>query len=140
MEATPMKIVAIVSTSVLSFALGTAVPAYAQQDQHDQQEEPKDKPARQEDAKPQAEKPREKAAPDKNTKQEGKTAQDKNAKEEEKKAGQPDNNAKHEENAARQPSQQVKPAKQGGGGRIPDDRYKAHFGREHTFRVTQADY
>jgi hypothetical protein len=152
MEATPMKIVAIVSTSVLSFALGTAVPAYAQQDQHDQQEEPKDKPARQEDAKPQAEKPREKAAPDKNVKQEGKTAQDKNAKEEEKaahdknakqeekKAGQPDNNAKHEENAARQPSQQVKPAKQGGGGRIPDDRYKAHFGREHTFRVTQADY
>ena len=26
------------------------------------------------------------------------------------------------------------------GGRIPADRYKANFGQEHTFRVSQGDY
>ena len=26
------------------------------------------------------------------------------------------------------------------GGRIPDDRYRANFGQEHHFRVSQADY
>jgi hypothetical protein len=41
---------------------------------------------------------------------------------------------------ARQQKQQVQPAGARGGGRIPDDRFRANFGREHTFRVSQADY
>jgi hypothetical protein len=49
----------------------------------------------------------------------------------------------------RKKPQQEKPAVQheqqaqrasGNHGRIPDDRYKANFGREHTFRVTQGDF
>ena len=46
---------------------------------------------------------------------------------------------KPEEKNAQQ--QQAKPAQRAGGSNcIPDDRYKANFGREHSFRVSQADY
>jgi hypothetical protein len=113
MEATPMKLVGIIGTTVLSLTL--AVPVYAQQEQHDQQEEQKDKPAEK------------KAQPEKPAKQE-----EKNAKPEEK-------NAKQEQQRA----PEAKPEKQeqrAGGGRIPDDRYKASFGQGHTFRVNQGDY
>ncbi len=33
-----MKLVGAISTAVLSLSLGIAIPAYTQQDQHDQQE------------------------------------------------------------------------------------------------------
>ena len=51
-----MKLAGIISTAVLSFTLGVAAPAYAQQEQHDQQEEQKAKPA-QDEKKAQPEKP-----------------------------------------------------------------------------------
>ena len=128
-----MKLIGIISTAVLSLTI--AAPAYAQQEQHDQQEEQKAKPAQDE----------KKAQPEKPAKQTEKSQQDKNAKPEENRAQQQDKNAKPEErNAQRQ--QQAEPARQeqrgdgNRGGRIPDDRYQANFGREHTFRVTQGDY
>lgn len=114
-----MKLIGIVSTAVLSLTL--AAPLYAQQEQHDQQEEQKDKPAEK------------KAQPEKPAKQEEKSAQpERNAKPEEK-------NAKEEQQRtpAAQPEKQAQHAS---AGRIPDDRYKANFGRAHTFRVTQGDY
>ncbi len=142
-----MKLVGIIGTAVLSLTL--AAPVYAQQEQHEQQED-KDKPAEK------------KAQPEKPAKQEEKTAkpaeksaqQEKSAKPEEKNAKQ-ENNAKPEEKNARQENNtkpEEKNAKQennarpeeknqrAGGGRIPDDRYKANFGQGHTFRVNQGDY
>jgi hypothetical protein len=133
-----MKLVGIIGTAVLSLTL--AAPVYAQQEQHEQQQE-KDKPAEK------------KTQPEKPAKQEEKTArpeeksaqQEKNAKPEEKKAQQ-ENNAKPEERNAKQDQQrtpEAKPEKQeqhAGGGRIPDDRYKANFGRDHSFRVSEGDY
>src|SRR5580700_9169278 len=110
MEAAPMKLVGIIGTAVLSLTL--AAPTYAQQEQHDQQED-KDKPAEK------------KAQPEKPAKQEEKTAkpQEKNAKQEQQRAP------------------EARPAKQDQrAGRIPDDRYKANFGQGHTFRVNQGDY
>src|SRR5580692_5596304 len=110
MEAAPMKLVGIIGTAVLSLTL--AAPAYAQQEQHDQQED-KDKPAEK------------KAQPEKPAKQEEKTAkpQEKNAQQEQQRAP------------------EARPAKQDQrAGRIPDDRYKANFGQGHTFRVNQGDY
>jgi DNA polymerase III gamma/tau subunit len=151
MEATPMKLVGIISTAVLSLTLGVAAPAYAQQEQRDQQEEQKAKPAQQEEKKAQpAAKQEEKnaAQQNKNIKQEEKNTQqqDKN-KSAEKNAQQQAKTTKQEEkNAQQQHTQQAKPAQQerraggNGGGRIPDDRFKANFGREHSFRVSQADY
>jgi hypothetical protein len=107
MEATLMKLAGVVGTAILSLTLGASSAAYAQE-QHDQQEEQKDKPA-------------------------------------EKKA-QPEKTAKPEEKSAKQEPQRApeakseKPAQHAGGGRIPADKYKANFGREHTFRVSQNDF
>jgi hypothetical protein len=151
MEAIPMKLVGIIGTAVLSLTL--AAPVYAQQEQHEQQQE-KDKPA---EKKAQPEKPAKQeektarpeekgAQQEKSTKPEEKNAkQENNAKPEEKKAEQ-EKNAKPEERNAKQDQQrtaEAKPEKQdqrAGGGRIPDDRYKANFGQGHTFRVNQGDY
>jgi hypothetical protein len=138
-----MKLIGVFSTAVLSLAI--AAPVYAQQEQHDQQEEQKeqkDKPAA---------KPEEKnAQPEKTAKPEERNAQqqDQNAKPEakpeERNARQQDKNAKpeakpEERNAQQQHAQPAKQA-QRGGGRIPEDRYKANFGQQHRFHVSQGDY
>jgi hypothetical protein len=102
-----MKLAGVVGTAILSLSLGASSAAYAQE-QHDQQEEQKDKPAEK------------KAQPEKPVKPE-----EKNAKQEPQRAPE----AKSE-----------KPAQHAGGGRIPADKYKANFGREHTFRVSQNDF
>ena len=107
-----MKLVGVISTAVLSLSLGIGVPAYAQQEQHDQQEENKDKPAQEKEKKAQPEKPA--------------SQEEKNNKPEEK-------NAQHESKP--EPNQQ-----HAAGGRIPADRFKANFGREHSFRVSEGDY
>jgi hypothetical protein len=112
-----MKLIGAISTAVLSLSLGIGIPAYAQQDQHDQQEENKDKPAQENEKKAQPEKP---------AKQEAAKPEEKNNKPEERTA---QAQAKPEQNAQHAPA-----------GRIPADRYKANFGREHSFRVSQADY
>ena len=125
-----MKFVGAISTAVLSLSLGISIPAYAQQEQHDQQEENKDKPAQEKENK---------AQPEKSAKPEEKNAQqqDKNNKSAEKPA---------ERQQQQQHAQQAQPGKQeqraggNGGGRIPDDRFKANFGEQHRFRVSQADY
>jgi len=135
-----MKLVGAIGTAVLSLSLGAGIPAYAQQEQHDQQEENKDKPAQEKEKK---------AQPEKAAKQEQKNArqEDKNIKPEEKNAQQEKNNNKEEKNTQEQHAQESKPGKQeehargnGGAGRIPDDRYRANFGRDHRFRVSQAEY
>ncbi len=130
-----MKLVGIIGTAVLSLMLGVAAPVFAQQEQHDQQEEKKAQP---EEKKAQPE--QKKAQP------EEKRAPEKSAKQEEKNAPQKEHNAKPEQKNAQeqhaQPTKEAQPAKRaaGNGGRIPQARYKANFGREHTFRVSQAEY
>lgn len=118
-----MKLVGALSTAVLTLTLGVAIPAYAQQEQHDQ-EERKDQPAQEKEKK---------AQPEKAAKQEEKNAQ------QHEKIG-------REEKNAQQHTQEAKPGKQdehahsNDKGRIPEDRFRAHFGQEHRFRVSQADY
>jgi hypothetical protein len=122
-----MKLVGVISTAVLSLSLAAAVPAYAQQEPHDQQEE-KDKPA---EKKAQPEKPAK--APEKSAQEDRNTRpEEKNAKQEDAKPG-----AKPEAKPEAKPGDQTQRA---GGNRIPDDRYKANFGQGHTFRVSQSDY
>lgn len=140
-----MKLIGAISTAVLSLTLGVGIPAYAQQEQHDQQQENKDKPSQEREKKAQPAKQEEKGArQDKNNQQEEKRAQqqDKNTKQEEKNAQQQDRNNQQEQRSAQQ-QQHAQPAQRvgnNGGGRIPDDRYRANFGREHSFRVNQGDY
>jgi hypothetical protein len=116
-----MKLVGAISTAVLSLSLGVGIPAYAQQEQHDQQEN-KDKPAQEKEKKAQPEKGTQQ---DKNKAQEGKNAQ------------QREKNAKPEEKNTQQQHAQ---STQHGGSRIPDDRYRANFGRGHTFHVSESNY
>jgi len=115
-----MKLVGMISTAVLSLTLGVVGPAFAQE-QHEQQEEQKDKPAAKENEK-KAAKPEEKS-----------TQAEKPVRPEEK-------NAKPEAKPAQEQHAQAKPAAQAQRGRIPDDRFKANFGQGHTFRVSQGDY
>jgi len=132
-----MKLVGAISTAVLSLSFGIGIPAYAQQEQHEQQEENKDKPAQEKEKK---------AQPEKTVKPEDKSVrqEEKNTKPEEKNVQQ-ERNTKEEKSAQEQRTQEAKPGKQeeharNGGGRIPDDRFKANFGQEHHFRVSQAEY
>jgi outer membrane biosynthesis protein TonB len=162
-----MKTIGIISTAALALLLGVAAPSYAQDDKDQQQQEQKDKPADKKAPEEKTAKPEEKAAPqpDKNTKQEEKNTQqeDKNKQQEQKNAQQQDRNTKPEEKSSQQQDknnqqqqknaqqqdknnqQQQKSAQQaqrGGnqGGRIPDDRFQANFGRQHSFHVSQSDY
>jgi hypothetical protein len=112
-----MKAVGITSTALLALLLAVAAPAWSQE--HEQEQ--KDKPAQQEEKKVQPEK---------------------SAKQEQKPAAQQPKNAKPAEKNAQQHAVQAqhKQVQQARGGRIPDDRFKANFGRQHTFRVSQGDY
>jgi hypothetical protein len=147
-----MRLLSIISTAAL--ALTIVVPAYAQQEQHDQQEE-KAKPAQEEKAKPKKQDQKNAQQQDKNNQQEQRSAQqqnknnqqeersaqqqDKNNQQEQKNAQQQDrNNQQEQRNAQQQHSQSTQRA--GGGSRIPDDRYRANFGREHSFHVSHNDY
>jgi len=137
-----MKLVGIIGTAVLSLTLGVAAPAYAQ----DKQEEEKSKPAQEEKkaepAKPKKQDEKNAQQQDKNTKQEEKSTQqqDKNNQQEQKNAQQQDRNNKQEEKNAQQQQHNQPAQRAGGGSRIPDDRYRANFGREHSFHVSHADY
>jgi len=139
-----MRLFSVFSIAVL--ALSVAVPALAQQEQHDQKEEEKGKSV-QEEKRAQPEKPAkqaEKPQQDRNVRPEQRNAQqDKIDKPQEENAQQQDRNTQQENRNAQQHSQKVEPAKQaqrGNGSRIPDDRYRANFGREHSFRVSHNDY
>ena len=120
-----MKLVGVISTAVLSLALGVAVPAFAQE-QHEQ--EGQKAPAAQDEKR---------AQPEKSTKQA------------EKPAAQPEKNTKPEEKNAQQENKNAKPAEKNApeqkaagnrGGQIPADKFKANFGQQHSFRVSQGDY
>jgi hypothetical protein len=119
MEANLMKLAGVISTAVLSLALGVAAPAFAQE-QHEQEEQ-KSKPEAQEEKKAQPEK---------------------SAKPEQRPAAAPAKNAKQEQTNGK-PAEKNAPqqhAANKGGGRIPADKFKANFGQQHSFRVSAGDY
>jgi hypothetical protein len=107
----------------LLFATSASAVAWSQEPQPQQQEEPKAKPDKeiphQKDAKPP------KQDESKSAKQE-KQDESKTAKQEK----QEKDNAKKDEQ-----SQQGHNSSTGKGGRIPDDKFRASFGRQHTFSV-----
>ena len=119
-----MKTLGITSTALMALLLTVAAPAWSQE--HEQEQ--KDKPAQQVEKKVQ---------PEKSAKQEQKPVaqQGKSAKPEQKNAKPGVKNA--QQHAVQAHPKQVQQAR---GGRIPDDRFKANFGRQHTFRVSQGDY
>jgi outer membrane biosynthesis protein TonB len=165
-----MKLTGWISTAALSLTFAASIAMYAQEQhdqQEEKKEKPAEqkekktqpaKPAKQEersteqrnDAKQQEQKStaqhndakqREQKSTEQHNdaKQQERTAQQQN-----KNAEQQDKTAKHEQQVAHQQQQHdshAAPEQQAHhGGRIPDDRFRAHFGQEHRFHVTQANY
>src|SRR5271156_6621074 len=121
----------VLSTSALSLLLGTSALVYAQEQHEDakpapEEARPEAKPApddvkapRQDEAKPQ--KPDEDRKPDQNM---------------DKPARNDDNRAKQDETKQADHARAEHAAEQHGG-RIPDDKFRAHFGRQHTFVINR---
>jgi hypothetical protein len=106
-----MKIFGVVGTALLFMLLGTGVSVYAQ-DQHD-------------DAKPQAQ-------------EEEKKQEDKNVKQEEKKdekAQEGDKAVRHDEKVEQNEHHEAVEKHRVEARRIPDDKFRAHFGSGHRFRI-----
>ena len=112
-----MKHAMLIGTAALLLLLGVSAPAYAQE-QHDPQEQPA-KPA---DAKP--------THDDHPRAEPPKTPDDR---------ARPDKPATPPKETERKPEAQrpedAQRNQHAGNGRIPDDKFRAHFGREHTFHV-----
>jgi hypothetical protein len=129
-----MKLTTLVGSGILLVVFGIATPAYAQ-DQHDQ-----DRPSKPEDAKPE-DKPKQQAEPAKtpNDQPRSDEKEAKPPKEEQPRAEQPKTTApsRQTENNDRAKTQLDAAHKQTAQqhGRIPDDKFKSNFGREHTFHV-----
>jgi len=116
-----MKLNTLFNTSILSLAvlLGTASMVYAQ-DQRDDNNKPRDE-ARPEEMKP----PQDDAKPKPDA-----------VKPPEKRPG--EKMDKPDAKSEKQAEKDQKPAEaKRGGGRIPDDKFRAHFGREHTFTISR---
>ncbi len=134
-----MKRFGFISTAILFLILGLAGSVFAQQDERDKPPTHEDQAAppqenREPDAKPaqQDEKPMqqdEKKAQQEQTKDD-KQAQDqeKQQQKDEKRAQQEDKNNSQVKNAHA--------ATNNAGGRIPDDKFRAHFGSGHHFRIS----
>ena len=132
-----MKLIEAIGTAALSLILAVGVSAFPQQDQHEQ-EEKKDKPAAQEHEK--------NAKPEKAPKEEKDARQhEQKTQSEEHHAQQKDNNqderrAQPEHTQAVNSGRSEERSGDGAKRRIPEDRYRANFGREHRFRVSEGDY
>ncbi|MGB7586507.1 MAG: hypothetical protein WBM11_16825 [Terriglobales bacterium] len=135
-----MKLAGIISTAVLSLLLGIAAPLYAQE-QHDElkdQQGQKDKSAKSEEKRAQPEE--NKAQEAKPKQEEEKTARDGKDVKQEEKAQQEEKGSKTEGKATQQHEEQARAGEKAQHDRIPDDKFRANFGREHTFRVSEGDY
>jgi hypothetical protein len=121
-----MKTIGFLTSAALCFTMVAAAPAFAQE-QHDQKEEQKAKPEENE----------KKAQPEKSAKQ-----GEKPTPQQQKKSQPAARNANQENKGARPVAKKAQPQQRASDGhsRIPDDKFKAHFGQEHRFRVSQADY
>src|ERR1700728_3958254 len=163
MEATLMKVLGVISTTAMFLLLGAAIPAFAQEEHHEEAAKPAEheeaaKPAKQEEAKPAKQeeaKPEKQESQAKPAKQEEqakakpeKQAEAKPAKQEEqakseKQEGRGNTAGQHGQptrSAAEQQKQRSEPALRlsaRSSARIPDAQFSANFGSEHTFVINQ---
>ena len=170
-----MKVFAIVSTAALLLALGAAVPAFAQEEHHEQEAKPakqepkaeqKQEPAKQEqkaqpakqqaqakpakqqeEAKPAKAEPRQqekqpqqaKTQPQPKQQQQDKSEKQQPAKQVKQddrgKSAQPQHAQRTPEEEKRQRAEPALRLSVRSNSRIPDDRFRSNFGREHYFRI-----
>ena len=137
-----MKVIRITSAAILSLLLGIAASGYAEQEkQGEKQREPEKQAEPAKQAKPEQQaKPAKQAKPEQQHAQQQKQAKPEQQQQQHAQQQKQQDKNKQQQQHAQQQKQQVQQAGARGGGRIPEDRYRANFGREHTFHVSQADY
>jgi hypothetical protein len=117
-----MKLFAVVGTAGLAALLSFSMPVYAQDESHPQEEKRAEPDAK--DAHPQ------------DRQEDKRVDQDKDKKQDEHADHQADQDRdKHPDQQARQDDHPDHPVQGKQGGRIPDDRFRANFGRQHTFAI-----
>jgi hypothetical protein len=126
-----MKLIRVVGIAALFLFFGTAVPIYAQQEQpvadKPAQQDDNAKPGKQEEAKPGRQEDNAKPGKQEEQAKPGKQ-------EEQTKPGKREEQAKPVQNNQGERQMQGRGGK---GGRIPDDKFRAQFGREHRFRMSR---
>jgi hypothetical protein len=136
-----MKLAAVFGTTALAVFLGISAPVYAQQDEHPQEErraEPDGKAAHEQDRQDEKHADQDKqvdrerqAEPDRQGDRDRQAVQDRE---------QENRHADQEQHATRPEDRHEHQAERGEhrqGGHIPDDRFRANFGRQHTFTIGQ---
>jgi hypothetical protein len=131
-----MRVFRFLNLAILSMLLAGSAALYAQDDKPQE-----DKPSRQEDAKPPSKpeeaKPQDNAKPSKDeAKPANQDKQEEKQQKDEQKQEQKDSRDQMKPEGQAHPAgqaQQGHPA--GNNARIPDDKFKAHFGRGHTFKA-----
>jgi hypothetical protein len=157
-----MKRLGVLSTAAMLLLLGNTASAYARQEQHEQEAKPENKPeakpAKQEETKPakqEAAKPESKPEAKPAKQEAAKPVKQEQAKPAKQEAARPEkqqqakaqpaqaksNNQQHAQRTpAEEQRQRAVPAlhlSARGSARIPDDRFRANFGREHVFVISQ---
>src|SRR5271163_2464228 len=140
MEATLMKVLGVISTTAVFLLLGAAVPAFAQEEHHEEAAKPA---THEEAAKPAKQEEDTKAKPVKQEKQAKPAEHEKQAKSENqegrgntaaKEHGQPQRSAEAQQRQRSQPALRLSARSSA---RIPDDRFRANFGSEHVFVINE---
>ena len=118
-----MKLAAVLSTTALAVLLAISAPVYAQDESHPQEDkraEPDGKAAHEQDKQDDKRVDQDKQDKDKQDKEDKQADKDRD---------------KDKEQAAQQDDRHDHPAEARQGGHIPDDRFRANFGRQHTFTI-----
>jgi hypothetical protein len=159
-----MKRFGVLSTAAMLLLLGNTASGYARQEQHEQEAKPENKPeakpAKQEETKPvkqEAAKPEKQQEAQPAKQQAAKPVKQEQTKPAKQEAAKPEkqqqakaqpaqaksNNQQHAQRTpAEEQRQRAVPALRlsaRGNARIPDDRFRANFGREHVFVISQPE-
>jgi hypothetical protein len=152
-----MRPIGLISAAVLFLFLGAVAPTYAQdqpakpeEQAKDQKKQEKEKPAKpEEQAKDQQKQEKELQAKPEEQQAKGQKKQEKEQQakpgeqhikgqqkqEKELQAGSSQGPQRTQQAEAKQRAEPALRLSLGGGGRIPDDRFRSNFGREHSFRI-----
>ena len=126
-----MKTFTTLGTAVLFLCLGASVPALAQEEHHEQEAKP-EKQAQQ--AKPEKQQQQANGQQKQEKQQQQANGQQKQEKQQQQARSSqgPQRTTQAETRQRAEPSLRLSAS---GSGRIPDDRFRSHFGREHRFRI-----
>ena len=126
-------LVKLAGTAILCVFIGIIAPAYPQEEHHEDQAKPEQRAQ-------QKQKQQSKSAQHAQQKQEAqqsKESQHAAQKQEAQQAKSAQHSQKQDRAQQERPAQQTERASNNGGGSIPDARFRAHFGRDHAFRINR---